>query len=139
MLRGPATVLVVEDNAVVRMGILSAIQDEGYLALSACDADEALIKLSNHAEVDVLFTDIRMPGSMDGLALANRIRQSHPGMEIIIASGNLHPTADRMPSRALFLPKPYNALQIGAILRKLIDQTRPFVPADDRARPSLRL
>jgi len=135
MFIGPATVLVVEDDAMIRIETIGAIQDEGYLVLSADDADQALGALEAHPEVDVLFTDIRMPGSMDGLALANWVRRRHPQMEIVIASGNLQPAADRMPERAKFLAKPYSALQIGDILRAMIDQTRPFVLADDRVLP----
>ena len=131
MFLGPATVLVVEDDSMIRMGVITAVQDEGYLVLSAANADEALRVLDAHPDIDVLFTDIRMPGSMDGLALANRVHQSHPQMEIVIASGNLQPASDRMPLGARFLPKPYEILQIGDVLRDLIDQTRPFVLADD--------
>ncbi len=122
--QGPATVLVVEDDVLIKLGAINAIEDEGYLTLWACDADEALLALGAHPEIDVLFTDIRMPGSMDGLALANVAARAHPQMAIIIASGNSRPTVGQMPAHAKFLSKPYSPVQVGDILRGVIDQTR---------------
>ena len=124
---GPATVLVVEDETMIKKGTVESVGEEGYLALSASDADEALLMLAAHPEIDVLFTDIRMPGSMDGLALANEVRSTYPKMQVVIASGNLRPATDRMPKGATFLPKPYSTLQIAAALHELIDQSRPLV------------
>src|ERR1700712_1465027 len=92
----PATVLVVEDDALTRLRAVRAVEAQGYLSLSAGDADEALVTLEAHGEIDVLFTDVAMPGSMDGMDLATEARRLHPGMEIIIASGGRHP-GERMP------------------------------------------
>ena len=125
--KGPATVLVVEDEALIKLSAVHAVEDQGYLALSAGNADEALLMLRAHGEIDVLFTDINMPGSMDGLALANRTRDDYPDVEIVVASGNPKPAPGRMPLRSTFLQKPYGPDQVTDILRGLIDQTRPFV------------
>lgn len=117
------TVLVVEDDVLINMAAVDAIVDHGYLALSAANADEALLVLAAHPEVDVLFTDIKMPGSIDGLALAGVTRRDRPRIDIVIASGTLHPSRNEMPAGAAFLPKPYSAKQIADALRRLTDQT----------------
>ena len=118
-----ATILVVEDDALINKAAVDAIREQGYLALSAANADEALLVIAAHWEIDVLFTDIKMPGSIDGLALAGVTRRDHPRIDIVIASGTLHPTGDEMPARATFLPKPYSPKQITDALRGLIDET----------------
>jgi len=118
-----ATVLVVENDAMINMAAVDAIVDQGYLALSAASADEALIVLAAHPEIEVLFTDIKMPGSIDGLVLASATHRDHPLIDIVIASGSLRPTADEMPAGAAFLPKPYSAKQVADALHKVINQT----------------
>ena len=117
------TVLIVEDDPMINMAAVDAIVDQGYLALSAANADDALVVLAAHPEIEVLFTDIKMPGSIDGLVLARLTHREHPLIDIVIASGNLRPPADEMPAGAAFLPKPYSAKQIADVLHKLMNQT----------------
>ena len=118
-----ATVLVVEDDAMINLTTVDTIREQGYFVLSAADADEALLVLAAHPEVNVLFTDIKMPGSIDGLALAGLTRRDYPLIEIVIASGTLCPSRDEMPARATFLPKPYSVKQIAETLGALMTQT----------------
>lgn len=122
---GPATVLIVEDDALIRMEAVRTVEEQGYLALSACNAEEAVAGLAAHAEIDVLFTDINMPGLMDGLELAKSTRRDRPAMEIVIASGNLPPLAN-LPLRSRYLQKPYRQQEVISALFALIDQTRPY-------------
>ena len=122
---GPATVLIVEDDALIRMEAVRTVEEQGYLALSACNAEEAVAGLAAHAEIDVLFTDINMPGLMDGLELAKSTRRDRPAMEIVIASGNLPPLAN-LPLRSRYLQKPYREQEVISALFALIDQTRPY-------------
>ncbi|MEO6395979.1 MAG: response regulator [Devosia sp.] len=122
-----STVLVVEDDVLINMAPVMSIRNRGYLVLSAANAGEAMLVLEVHSEIDVLFTDVKMPGSIDGLGLALAARSSHPHIEIVIASGTFRPTEQELPARAVFLPKPYSAEQIGDILRDLIDDAPRLV------------
>ena len=83
----PTTVLVVENEALVRLEVADRLARLGLLVLVASDADEAIVLLDAHPEIDVLFTDIRMPGSMDGVRLAHHVRNRWPPVRIIVASG----------------------------------------------------
>lgn len=124
--KGPATVLVVEDNALIQMSAIMIIEESGYMVKWASNADDAMALLLQ-GQIDVLFTDIEMPGSMDGMALAHEARRLDPEIEIIITSGNACPLDGAMPARCRFLPKAYRPEQVGAMLRTLIDPARPFV------------
>lgn len=99
------TVLVVEDEMFVRLMAVDAIEDAGHVAIEAANADEAVKLLEARADIDVLFTDIKMPGSMDGLGLAALARQRWPDVHILVTSG--HITVPEMSADTLFLPKPY--------------------------------
>ena len=100
-------VLVVEDNLLIRMGFVAMIEDAGIEVLEASNADEAIVVLEARADVTVMFTDIEMPGSMDGLKLAFAVRDRWPPITLIIASGRVPPRTDEMPIRTTFLRKPY--------------------------------
>ncbi len=82
------TVLVVEDEVLVRMDIVRSLENDGFDVLEASNADEAIILLNAHPEVRLMFTDIDMPGSMDGLKLATAVRDRWPPVKIIVTSGH---------------------------------------------------
>ena len=82
------TILLVEDEVLVRMAIGQHLEDCGYNVLQASNAQEALGVISLHPEIDVLFTDVRMPGTMDGLALAKWVIEHKPRMAVMVASGD---------------------------------------------------
>src|ERR1700690_1724773 len=82
-------VLVVEDESLIRMGMISSLEDDGFLIYEAGNADEAICMLEEHAEIRLVFTDINMPGSMDGLKLAHYARGRWPPVKIIVTSGQL--------------------------------------------------
>ncbi|MCP1549943.1 MULTISPECIES: response regulator [Methylorubrum] len=100
-------ILVVEDECFVRMVAVDMLEDAGLPVAEASDADAALRLLEGRAQAfDTLFTDIDMPGSMDGLTLAARVRARWPHIRLIVTSGRVRPHADDLPD-AGFLPKPY--------------------------------
>jgi CheY-like chemotaxis protein len=116
---GPV-ILVVEDEALLRMNAVDMIEQAGFLALEASNADEAIAILESRNDVRVVFTDIQMPGSMDGLKLAQAVRGRWPPIEIITTSGQVLINEPDLPVRARFVPKPYSAAQIAGALSELI-------------------
>lgn len=116
----PIVVLVAEDEVLVRMVAADALRDEGFVALEAGNATAALDICEARAdEVDVLFTDIRMPGPMDGLELARRVREQWPRISVVMASGNLSVPVQELPAGARFLPKPYQMRRVVDLIREL--------------------
>jgi two-component system, response regulator PdtaR len=104
----PPVVLLVEDEPLVRMTAADELDDAGFRVLEAKNADEALVVLEAHSdEVQVLFTDVNMPGSMDGMALAERVYQRWPHVLLLISSGYARPHPDEIPDHGRFVPKPY--------------------------------
>ena len=110
-------VLVVEDEPLALMGAVDLVTEAGYEALSARNADEAMVILERRDDVRVIFTDVSMPGSMDGLRLAHAVRDRWPPIEIIVTSGLKLRGEQQLPERGIFLPKPYTAGQIAGALR----------------------
>lgn len=108
----PLVVLVVEDDAIVRMDTASIIEEAGFEAIQAGNADEAIVLLEARADIKVVFTDIEMPGSMNGLKLAFAVRDRWPPILIIIASGRIRPDPHEMPAAVTFLRKPYSATAV---------------------------
>jgi DNA-binding NtrC family response regulator len=101
-------VLLVEDEPLVRMATADDLEEAGFQVLEAANADVALAVLEARSdEVQVLFTDVDMPGSLDGLSLAENVHVRWPHISLLIASGyhRLHP--DQLPDSGRFLPKPY--------------------------------
>jgi CheY-like chemotaxis protein len=83
-----------------------AFEQAGVPFFEAGDAEEALIQLERHAEIGVLFTDINMPGTMDGMALATAVHKQHPGIELIVTSGRRLYSDDELPDSGTFISKP---------------------------------
>ena len=104
---GQRTVLVVEDELFIRMSAIGALQDEGFLVLEAKNSAEALDVLSRHSETNILMTDVRMPGDMDGLALIAQVQTDHPAIRSIVVSGNASAEQARNAGAFRFVAKPY--------------------------------
>jgi CheY-like chemotaxis protein len=100
------------------MDAVDAISDAGLETLEAGDACEALDVLKGHPQVSVLFTDINMPGPMDGLALAARVHDLRPDVELILTSGARKIPDDEMPDNGTFLPKPYGSQQLITLINR---------------------
>lgn len=113
---GPIHVLVVEDEFLCRLHAINLIEGAGYTAVEAANADEAIVILEARKDIRIVFTDIDMPGSMDGLKLAHAIRKRWPPIELILTSGHFHLSDDDMPKRGRFFPKPYRDQEIIASL-----------------------
>ncbi len=104
----PATVLLVEDEPLILMMTADALQDAGFSVLEAWNADEALRLLEERGgNVHVLLTDVNMPGSIDGLALAGRVHERWPRIQLLVTSGQVRPSENDLPDRGRFMPKPY--------------------------------
>ena len=103
----PSVILVVEDEALIRFMAVDVLEQAGFVTFDACDAAEALRQFARHPEIDLLFTDINMPGDVDGLDLAHIVCGARPDVRLILTSGREHPGVSRIPSQGLFLQKPY--------------------------------
>lgn len=118
--------LVVEDDALIRMDAAAILEDAGYRVLEAGGSDEALAVLADHCtEIDVLFTDVDMPGSINGFGLAREAARFWPHMNILVASGRHTPAPGDMPDGAVFVNKPFSAEVVHGRLREILpdDQT----------------
>ncbi len=103
-----AIVLVVEDEAILRMTAVSIVEDAGFEAIEAANADEAIRLLESRNDIRLIFTDIDMPhGSMNGLKLAAAVRHRWPPIAIIVVSGHSIPEKGQMPEVTAFFAKPY--------------------------------
>jgi CheY-like chemotaxis protein len=118
--RPSAAVLIVEDEPLIRMGAVHLIEDAGFKVYEAGSADAALALLELHKEIRLIFTDVDMPGSMDGLKLAQYVRGRWPPVKIIVTSGHIKVTEDSLPAGALFMSKPYDPAEITHKIRELI-------------------
>jgi CheY-like chemotaxis protein len=113
-------VLVVEDEPLIRLAAMSLVEDAGFEALEATNADEAIAILEAREDVRVVFTDIEMPGSMDGVKLARYIRERWPPVQLIVASGKAIVGASGLPAGARFFSKPYADHAIADTLRSML-------------------
>lgn len=118
----PETILVVEDDVLIRMPIAQYLRDCGYRVIEAVNADEAMIVLLHRdTVVDIVFSDIEMPGTIDGFGLAKWIREHRPGTEIVLA-GTVPRSVDAAKElcEAGPLPKPYEAQAVHDHIRRLL-------------------
>ena len=107
--KNPPVVLVVEDEPLLRMLAVEVVEEAGSIAIEARDADEAVILLESRADITLLFTDVNMPGSMDGLKLAHAVRDRWPPIKILVVSGQQRLQFCDLPSNSFFIEKPYQA------------------------------
>jgi two-component sensor histidine kinase/DNA-binding response OmpR family regulator len=118
----PPKVLVVEDEMMLRMRAVDIVEDAGFIPIEAVSADEALAILESRSDIDLLFTDIQMPGSMDGLKLAHAVHERWPSIKIILVSGKLTPTEAEKPLHSRFFGKPLEVKQMIAEMQEMIGQ-----------------
>ena len=104
-----AVVLVVEDEMLLRMRAVDMVEDAGFTPVEAVDADEAVAILESRSDIALLFTDIQMPGSIDGLGLAHAVHKRWPPIKIILVSGQLKLANLVIPADSCFFGKPLNA------------------------------
>jgi CheY-like chemotaxis protein len=113
-------VVVADDEPLIRMTAVDELTDAGFMVIGAEHVEEAIAILeSQAAHVDLLFTDIHMPGAMDGLALAHHASTNWPWIALLLASGKASPQAHEMPTGCRFLAKPYDPLHLIAHAKEL--------------------
>lgn len=113
----PPTVLIVEDEPIVRMFEIEVAEEAGFLCLQAADADEALEELEGPLEIQILLTDVNMPGSMDGLQLAETVRRKWPDIKVVIVSGKGDRRDTDLQHQTAFLRKPFTPYQLVSLLK----------------------
>jgi len=112
-------VLIVEDELLLRMDSAAVMEEAGFEVVQAGNADEAVAILGMRSDIGVVFTDIQMPGSMDGLKLARFVRDRWPPIKIVATSGLVAVGDGDLPEGGVFISKPYSAAEIAATLRSL--------------------
>jgi CheY-like chemotaxis protein len=115
-----STVLVVEDDEILRMCAAEAVADAGFNSVEAANADEAFAILENRSDIALLFTDIQMPGSMDGLDLARTVNDRWPAIKIILVSGRVELSERERPVNSRFYQKPFAMKQMLEGLQEMI-------------------
>ena len=112
-------VLIVEDGLLIRLHAAQIIEEAEFDVIEASSADEAISILEARSDITVLFTDIQMPGSMDGLKLAAAVKGRWPPIKIVATSGFVNVRPNDLPEGGRFLAKPYHPAQLMATLREL--------------------
>src|ERR1700704_4017307 len=113
-------VLIVEDEFLLRMDAVDMIAAAGFEAVEAANAGHAIDILESRKDITVIFTDIQMPGSMDGLKLVRAVRGRWPPIKIVATSGHLDVAETALPDGGRVLPKPYSPVQVEGVLRELM-------------------
>jgi CheY-like chemotaxis protein len=103
-----AVILVVDDELIIRMGAIDALEEAGHHVIDAENADAAIAILERRSDIEIVFSDVRMPGTMDGIRLLHVIRMRWPPIRLILTSGTPIPGLDALPSGTRFLSKPYD-------------------------------
>lgn len=114
------TVLVVEDEFIIRMDLADYLSDEGFEVIEAANADEAIEHLETNDQISIMFTDIDMPGSMDGLKLSAAVRDRWPPVIIVVTSGQREIAQTDLPSGSQFFTKPYDSAEIVSTFHELL-------------------
>ena len=113
-------VLVVEDEPLLLIDAVDLVTEAGFEAIGVKSADEAIRILESRDDIRIVFTDVNMPGSMDGIKLAHAVRRRWPPIEIIVTSGlTLANVEELLPERGVFFPKPYTPAQVASALHRL--------------------
>ena len=113
-------VLIVEDEVLVRIDTREMVEAAGFEVVEVGNADEAIAILAARDDIHLIFTDVHMPGSMDGLKLAHFVRNRWPPVKIVATTGHARIAEGDLPEGGRFLPKPYTVAEITTTLRELI-------------------
>jgi CheY-like chemotaxis protein len=128
---GNETILIVEDDHLVRTFVVGQIRSLGYVTLSAVNADEALVILNSAPTIDLLFTDMIMPGSMNGRQLADEALRRRPTLKVLFTSGYTENTVihyGRLDAGVLLLAKPYRRADLARMIRSALEAEVTFHP-----------
>lgn len=110
-------VLVIDDDALIRMDVTHMLEMDGFVVVEAADADEAVRTLEERRDIWAILTDVDMPGSMDGIKLAHAVRDRWPPVHIFVMSGHRAVELGQLPERSSFFPKPFEAKAVTDALR----------------------
>jgi CheY-like chemotaxis protein len=135
------TVLIVEDDIVIRSSLAEYLRAAGYMVVESANAAEAIALFGAGVPIDLVFSDISMPGAMDGLGLARWIRQHQPGVRLMLTSGGN--TASARKIAEIFVPKPYHVAEVAARIGQLLGAAGPptlgsDIPQSQPVRPRSR-
>lgn len=120
MNNGKYVVLVVEDHALIRFGAVDLVTSAGYEALEAEDANAAIRLLESRTDIDLVFTDVEMPGTIDGIRLAHYVKERWPPIRILVASGRDILAESSLPTGTEFFSKPYGDTAIADAMARLL-------------------
>lgn len=112
-------ILVVEDEPLLRVSAIEMIEDAGFVAVSAANSTDAISILESRPDIRLVFTDVDMPGGMDGVHLAALVRDRWPPIRLIVTSGHRHVTQDMLPEAAVFFNKPYDETVVVETMHRL--------------------
>lgn len=136
-------VLIVEDEMILRMRAVDIVEDAGFQPVEAVNADDALSILESRSDISLLFTDIQMPGSIDGLKLAHAVHDRWPSIKIILVSGQVKPSDAERPADSRFFGKPLGVEQMIAELQNMVGAgalrivgNSNVLPADEAPHPT---
>ncbi len=116
---------MVEDEPLIRLGVVGMLEDAGYATLEAANAADAIKKLQASSEIRMVITDIDMPGGMDGVALAHFVRDRWPPIQLIVVSGKLAPKQDELPAGTQFFAKPYQEWRLLNAIKTMAGSAQP--------------
>lgn len=116
-------VLVVEDEPFILMDALDLVEEAGWVGYGARNAVEALVEMEKRDDVAVLFTDVQMEGSMDGMDLARAVAVRWPEVRIVVTSGHVRPTEGDLPAAGVFIAKPYAPKVVVSTLGDMIGRS----------------
>lgn len=116
------TILLIEDEAIIRMATAAMLEDAGYQVLEEQGAEAALGVLGAHPEIDIVITDVQMPGKIDGLGLTRIIAHAYPWIQTIVTSGLTSIAQARECGATKFLPKPYTASALQSVVQSVLPQ-----------------
>jgi two-component system, response regulator PdtaR len=116
-------ILVVEDDDLLRICASDLLEDNGYAVVEAANAEAALEVLRTRSDVRVLFTDIQMPGPMDGMDLTREVHRRWPNVLLVVTSGRLRPKQEEIPDDGRFISKPYAEAELVGQVESLLNKT----------------
>lgn len=117
----PSNVLVVEDDVEIRLILAEAMRDAGLCVIEARSGEDAVSYLNAGGRVELIFSDIQMPGPVDGLQLAHHVRATYPAIPVILTSGNIKPA--NLGAAERFISKPYEITRVVALVVQMLGQT----------------
>ena len=119
MIEAPTVVLVVEDEALLRLLLMEVLEEAGFEVIEARTADDAVLLLDHRPDIRLVFTDVDMPGALDGFQLAQYVRDHHCDVAVIIGSGKCRPGPEDISPSTIFLQKPYSTSALVNHVRRM--------------------